>query len=434
LPREWQRYGHEVRAKAKRTVLNPGLTFGILQARRCGKMERSVFLVCVTFFMLVSGVVADTWYVKPDGTGDVPSIQAAVDTVAPGDTVLLASGTYTGTGNYDIVVPNQDLLLISETGAPADCIIDCQGYLDNNRRGFRFDSGFSTRVVRGITIRNGVKWPGGGVNCEGSLTMRDCVFESNTSAYGGGAIAFSTFGGWTNLKNCVFVSNEALGDFNSGGGAILIEGIDFYVTIDSCTFYDNVADRGGAIYCYVNEGAINIGNCLFVGNSAQSKGGAIDVYYTQVTIGHCTFHANHATTGSGVYTNTWDHAWDYAMAAVEHCIIAYGTGGCGYCQDHYNPDDPSLRCTNIYGNEGGDYPDSLATRLGVDGNFSACPAFCNAVMEPYDLSLCDQSPCLPGNHPDGYACGLIGALGEGCICDPTRTEPTTWGAIKALYR
>ena len=25
-----------------------------------------------------------------------------------------------------------------------------------------------------------------------------------------------------------------------------------------------------------------------------------------------------------------------------------------------------------------------------------------------------NSPCLPGNHPDGYDCGLIGALGEGC--------------------
>jgi hypothetical protein len=41
---------------------------------------------------------------------------------------------------------------------------------------------------------------------------------------------------------------------------------------------------------------------------------------------------------------------------------------------------------------------------------------------------------LPGNHPDGYDCGLIGALGQGCICGPSPTVGTTWGAIKSIYR
>jgi hypothetical protein len=93
-----------------------------------------------------------------------------------------------------------------------------------------------------------------------------------------------------------------------------------------------------------------------------------------------------------------------------------------------------LYCTNIYGNEGGDWVDSLAVWLGVHGNFSADPAFCNPDISPYDLGLCQNSPCLPGNHPDGYDCGLVGALGEGCVCDPTSTRPSTWGAIKAMYR
>lgn len=178
-------------------------------------MKRSMVFTSVFFFFVLSlCVAAGTWYVTDDGTGDVPTIQAAVDSVAPGDTVLLASGVYTGTGNYDIVVPNKAIFMMSETGDPADCIIDCEGYLDNNRRGFEFRAGWSTRVVRGITITNGVKWPGGGVYCEGSLTMRDCVFESNTSGYHGGAIAFSMHGGWTALKNCTFISNEATGRGN----------------------------------------------------------------------------------------------------------------------------------------------------------------------------------------------------------------------------
>ena len=43
-----------------------------------------------------------TWSVNAEGTGDAPSIQAAIDSCAAGDTVLAAPGTYTGAGNRDI--------------------------------------------------------------------------------------------------------------------------------------------------------------------------------------------------------------------------------------------------------------------------------------------------------------------------------------------
>lgn len=29
---------------------------------------------------------------------------------------------------------------------------------------------------------------------------------------------------------------------------------------------------------------------------------------------------------------------------------------------------------------------------------------------------------------------VIGALGVGCSCGPSEVEPTTWGAIKSMYR
>jgi predicted outer membrane repeat protein len=399
-------------------------------------MRRSIVFACATCLFAASGVMAESWYVKADGTGDVPTIQAAVDTVAPGDTVLLASGTYTGIGNYNVVVPNKAFLIVSETGDPEDCIIDCEGHLGSDRRGFYFQTSWTTPpVVRGITIRNGHRTHyGGAVLCEGSLTMRDCVFESNvtddTYFGGGGAVAYSVASGEPALKNCTFISNRAA----SWGGAISIDGIDLWVRIDSCTFYENQADGvGGAIYCWQHEAEALIGHSLFIRNSAASAGGAVYVDNMAAVIGNCTFYANHAPTGSAVYTNA-DYYLGYPFAAVQKCIIANGTGGAAYFQPYYPTNEHALYCTNIWGNEGGDYADSLATKLGVDGNFSARPEFCNYELEPYDLSLCDISPCLPGNHPDGYACGLVGALGEGCICDPTRTEPSTWGAIKAMYR
>lgn len=393
-------------------------------------MKRLASMIALAVLFTVGTSSARTWYVRPDGTGDVPTIQAGVDSVAEGDTLLLASGTYVGAGNYNILVPDKSFLITSETGDPDDCVIDCQGHLGSGRRGFDFETSWSTPpVVEGITVRNGYEtMSGGAVYCEGSLIMRNCVFEANVSDYWGGAIAFTIASGEPVLKKCAFISNEAA----VRGGAIVIDGVELYVTIDSCTFYGNQAEGGGAIDCFQHEAMAYIRNSVFIRNSAIG-GGAIAVENMGADIDNCTFYANHGTTGSGIITSTW-YVLPWAFADVRRCIIAYGTGGCGYYQPHWDPADPSLQCTNIYGNEGGDWVDSLAFRLGVDGNFSACPSFCNAIVEPYDLSLCDGSPCLPGNHPDGYGCGLVGALGEGCICGPTRTEPSTWGAIKAMYR
>jgi hypothetical protein len=91
----------------------------------------------------------------------------------------------------------------------------------------------------------------------------------------------------------------------------------------------------------------------------------------------------------------------------------------------------SIECTDIFGNEGGNWVGAIAVLNGVQGNFSSDPGFCRAHAGYY--RLCDTSPCLPGNH-GGYACGLIGALGQGCSCGPSRVEPSTWGAIKSMFR
>jgi len=62
------------------------------------------------------------------------------------------------------------------------------------------------------------------------------------------------------------------------------------------------------------------------------------------------------------------------------------------------------------------------------GNFSADPLFCG--VGNYNLRA--DSPCAPGNHPDGFDCGLIGPLPVGC--GTVRVRMMTWGAVKALYK
>jgi hypothetical protein len=93
---------------------------------------------------------------------------------------------------------------------------------------------------------------------------------------------------------------------------------------------------------------------------------------------------------------------------------------------------PSLNCCDIFGNAGGDWVGCVTQQHGTNGNFSACPSFCHAAMG--DFHLCDDSPCLRGNRPDGYDCHQIGAWGQGCGCGPSHTEVATWGAIKSVYR
>jgi hypothetical protein len=73
--------------------------------------------------------------------------------------------------------------------------------------------------------------------------------------------------------------------------------------------------------------------------------------------------------------------------------------------------------------------EGIEDQTGLNGNFSADPLFCNEG----DFTLRSDSPCLPGNHPDGADCGQIGARGQGCEA-PTAVEPVTWGKLKAAYR
>jgi hypothetical protein len=84
-----------------------------------------------------------------------------------------------------------------------------------------------------------------------------------------------------------------------------------------------------------------------------------------------------------------------------------------------------LFCCDLFGNIGGDYIGPIVDQLGMNGNISEDPLFCDPGS--LDLRIHSDSPCAPGGD-----CGLIGALPVGC--GPTPASETTWGAIKALYR
>jgi predicted outer membrane repeat protein len=285
--------------------------------------------------------------------------------------------------------------LVSESGV-ADCVTIDGEYLNTV---FKCGSCDSLTLIRGFTITRGTPYlgnPGSGgamkILSSSGLIIENCEFVNNRTHYGAGVYCEASS---PTFVDCVFRENYG---FTYGGGLYCYNASP---RLESCVLLSNRAGTGGGLFCTVNAAPV-LANCTFYGNVAYDDGG-------------------------GIYSNM------DATPVLERCVIANSLGGGAIrCEIDFPLFSPTLGCCNLYGNVGGDWEGYIADQLGVDGNFSADPRFCDTASG--DLALEDCSPCLPGNHPDGYDCGgVIGALGSGCECGAT-TEPSTWGAIKSMYR
>jgi hypothetical protein len=333
------------------------------------------------------------YVVNPDGTGDFPTIQAAVDGVGHGDYIELTDGVFRGPGNRDIT---GDLFWIrSQSGDPGSCIIDCEGTEADPHRGFHLFGVFG--FIENITIRNGYVT---GDGLDGS----------------GGAILHRSSD--LNVLGCVMIDCTA-----EHGGAVSVigqtDGMDSG-RYDGCVFAGNTARHGGAIA--LSEGARpHIDHSLLTGNLAIESGGAIDAGVDGLPeITHCTISGNRALAdGGGLIAY---HA--YVAQSVLWSNCADGDGGDAMVLSG----DVAFIC-------------SVLNSDGISGNpdyanaVFADPLFCDPVpcddapTTLGDYTVREDSPCLPENNICGQ---LIGALGQGCDVVPVRDA--TWGTIKKLFR
>ena len=340
--------------------------------------------------VLASSASATTWIVLPDGSGEFPDIQSAVDGAESGDVIELGNGTFTGDGNRDVQIHDTSLTIRSQSGDPEACVLDCEASAADPHRAFQIEN--APCVFEGFTVRRGeapgTTYRAGGAiyGLQSDLHVLRCRFLDNHAQVGG---AVTTLASQVAFEDCLFSRNSA--EVNNGaGGAIVLDGNSEIVR---CTFVENECGLGSAI-AVSPGGVVRIDQCTLVGN----LGDAI------VAVGSPP---------------------EGADALVSRTIVAFGQGRPFLC--YFDGGRGFFSCSDLFGNSAGDWVDCLAEQAGEEGNLSADPLFCDP--DAGDFQLFSASPCAPLNNP---TCGRIGAWDVGCGSVPV--EETSWGRLKDVFR
>jgi len=392
---------------------------------------RLVFILALIVCTSFVSATADSYLIEPDGSGDFPTIAAAISASADGDTILLANGRYSGSGNYGLGYEGKAITIRSASGIADSCTVDCaylgrafsftqgedttsvlscvsvvNGYVPNEYGGALYIAA-SSPLIEGCVFEGNVAAKGGAIRLnEGRAIIRDCRFFSNTALTVGGGIYAQVLHDSPLIEGSEFNQNEARG---SGGGAFCDERENADIFFRSCTFVGNTADYGGGLYN--DDDAAHLEFCTFAGNLAAVRGGAVYAAQSSCSYYSCSFYANSAQEGSAFYLL-------HSSPLIQQSVISHGAGGESFNSQNA---DPTLICCNVYGNAGGDWIDCIADQYGLGGNISEDPLFCNAAEG--DLRLQPDSPCAPFSPPNAV-CELIGAWPVGCSsCEVEVTGP-----------
>lgn len=200
-------------------------------------------------------------------------ISEALNNATDGDTIGLDQGIYTGSNNTNITINKN--ITIKGNGPGSNVIIDAQG-------------------LNGIFI----------IGDNVSVTFINITFLNGNSTFltgdynSGGAIYNNYTSSLMNVTDCTFINNNAF-----YGGAIYNSG---NLTVNNSNFTNNEGGRGAAIYNIGDNQSII--NSIFINNSAEDYGGAIANFGDNQSIINSNFTNNHAgavSVGSGgaIYTS-----------------------------------------------------------------------------------------------------------------------------------
>lgn len=229
-----------------------------------------------------------TWTVSAAGGADFQDIQSCINDARNGDTCLVSAGTYGPIRFY-----GKGINVSSSSGADLT-FLDALGqdtvvrFIDGEDR----DS-----ILNGFTVRNG------STSSHDSQAMEPSLLDLGNAEPGeenGGGIKI-----WVAspmIENCIIKNNHAEGD----GGGVFCTFSGSRPEFLNVVFQENTANgQGGGLAAF--SGLPDLKNCLFIGNNAdkdnqdplnRDRGGAISASYgADVLLSNCTLADNAAKTG-----------------------------------------------------------------------------------------------------------------------------------------
>ncbi|MBI5632334.1 MAG: CxxxxCH/CxxCH domain-containing protein [Nitrospirae bacterium] len=255
---------------------------------------------------------------------DYTTIQAAVNAISSGQTVLVSSGTYAERVIYD---GNDNNKTVRSVCGPDDTVINASGAITYGVE----VTGSTGSVVDGFGIANGTI----GVYLHHS--------SANTNV---------------TIENCKVHDN-------SGGG--IYSGDHSSITVNNSEIFSNMAGTGAGMY--LMEGASSINDTLIRDNHASMNGGGVGTgLWNNTTFTNTTIKNNLADGSGGGFAQTSDSstATFYGAAIIGNTATA-GSGGGLYIQGESGAYGVSLYNTIVSDNEaasgGGIWQDGNLTAL-----------------------------------------------------------------------
>jgi predicted outer membrane repeat protein len=225
---------------------------------------------------------------------------------------LVNSGQKELTLDSDITLDDGEVSIYPDgIGIDSDgIVIDGDGHSIDAKGGARiFTVDAQNIILKNITLKNGYsKGDGGALYLKSNAECKivNGKFLDNSCGVDGGAII--NFGDLT-LKESIFEANTS----NDRGGAIFNN--NNILDVSSTSFRQNASKaNGGAI---ISFGKTSISDCEFEGNDSQEEGGAINHQKNLLELSKSRF-TNDTAVGSGNAVITFD------KAAIEECEFTNG--------------------------------------------------------------------------------------------------------------
>jgi len=253
-------------------------------------------------------------------------------------------------------------------------------------------------------------WHGGAVLSYGSPFFSQCEFGLNDSNGLGGAIHHSG-SGRIEIRNSDFVENGTI--YSAVGGALYLASTNPDNRVVNTVFDTNMASAYGGAVALIDDDA-RFDDCTFVDNTAD-KAGAIYAFSRNAAFVNCVFVGNEATSGNGGALET---SYSDGEVQVINCTITENSAS-GYGGGIYRASgDPEIRNSILWNNSANSVVNEAAQLDGVgtlfyitnscihglssfagNGNIGDNPSFMDVGSGDYRLD--SDSPCIDvGNSTD----------------------------------